>query len=93
MAHISRDPTFIKAFKDNEDLHSYAAKMLFDLPEPLDEVKKLHPVERSIGKCVTGDTRVATKHGLVRIDSLSDFREQDKFTKLELPVLTKTGVS
>jgi len=91
LAHISKDPTFIKAFKDNEDLHSYAAKMLFDLPEPLDEVKKLHPVERSIGKCVTGDTRVATKHGLVRIDSLSDFREQDKFTKLELPVLTKDG--
>ena len=24
--------------------------MLFDLPEPLDEVKKLHPAERSIGK-------------------------------------------
>lgn len=50
LAHISKDPTFIKAFTDNEDLHSYAAKMLFNLPEPLDEVKKLHPSERSIGK-------------------------------------------
>lgn len=91
LAHISKDPTFIKAFTDNEDLHSYAAKMLFDLPEPLAEVKEKHKEQRDIGKCVTGDTRVVTKHGLVRIDSLSDFREHDKFTKLELPVLTKDG--
>lgn len=91
LAHISKDPTFVKAFTDGEDLHSYAAKMLFDLPEAVNEVKEHHKHERSIGKCVTGDTRVATKHGLVRIDSLSDFREHDKFTKLELPVLTKDG--
>jgi DNA polymerase-1 len=50
LAHISKDPTFIKAFTDNEDLHAYAAKMLFDLPEPLSEVKEKHKEQRSIGK-------------------------------------------
>jgi DNA polymerase I-like protein with 3'-5' exonuclease and polymerase domains len=91
LAHISKDPTFIKAFVDDVDLHSFAAKVLFDLPEPLSEVKEKHKVERSIGKCVTCDTRIATRNGLVRIDSLSDFREPDKFVKLELHVLTKDG--
>lgn len=50
LAHISKDPTFIKAFNEGEDLHSYAAKMLFDLPETTEEVKKNHPDQRNIGK-------------------------------------------
>jgi len=50
LAHISKDPRLTEAFKNAEDLHSVTAKLLFDLPEPVSEVKHLHAHERSIAK-------------------------------------------
>lgn len=50
LAHISRDPVFIESFKEGVDLHSYAAKVLFDLEESVEEVKKYHPEYRNVGK-------------------------------------------
>ena len=50
LAHLSRDPNFVEAYKKNEDVHSMTAKMLFDLNCPTSEVKDKHPDLRSIGK-------------------------------------------
>lgn len=50
LAHISKDPLLVKAFVAGEDLHSVTAKVLFDLPEPVDEVKNKHERARYIAK-------------------------------------------
>lgn len=47
MAHLSQDPALIKAFKDNQDIHSTTAARVFDIPQ--DEVT---PLMRSRAKAV-----------------------------------------
>jgi DNA polymerase-1 len=50
LAHLSKDPEFIKAYNNGEDLHGYAAKLLYDLECTSHEVKKLHKDLRSTAK-------------------------------------------
>lgn len=50
LAHISKDPVFVKAYVNGEDLHSYAAQILFNLDMSLDEIKKNEAEKRGIGK-------------------------------------------
>lgn len=51
-AHLSKDPTFIEAYQKGEDIHALTAKAIFKLPEPVDEIKDVHPAKRSIAKNV-----------------------------------------
>jgi len=50
LAHFSRDPKLMEAFMKGEDIHAATAKALFDLPEPVSEVKEKHGELRSIAK-------------------------------------------
>ena len=52
-AMLSGDEFLQKAFIDKLDFHSYVAKQMFNLPETVDEVKKLHPNERQYAKAIT----------------------------------------
>lgn len=52
LAHISKDPGLIEAFKNGWDMHSTTAKKMFNLEEPVEEVKKKHPELRSVGKTI-----------------------------------------
>jgi len=73
LAHISRDPVFIRAFMDGEDLHSYAAQVLFDLEGTLKEIKENHAVERSIGK--TFNFAMVYEAGVKRLASSAKVNE------------------
>lgn len=48
-------------------------------------------IDNSISKCVTKDTILLTDEGMVNIDQLSDFREEDQFTNLDIKVKTSKG--
>lgn len=50
-------------------------------------------VDNGVSKCVVGDTLVLTADGLARISSLSNMRERDKFSDLEINVKTPKGIS
>lgn len=50
LAHISKDPVFIASFTEGTDLHSYAAKMLYNLKEDVSEIKEKYPDLRNVGK-------------------------------------------
>jgi len=50
LAHFSRDPKLMEAYMKGEDIHAATAKALFDLPEPVSEVKEKHGELRSIAK-------------------------------------------
>ena len=52
-AMLSGDQFLQKAFTDKLDFHSYVAKQMFNLPEEVNEVKKLHPNERQYAKAIT----------------------------------------
>src|SRR5210317_596087 len=52
-AMLSGDQFLQKAFIDKLDFHSYVAKQMFNLPEAVNEVKKLHPNERQYAKAIT----------------------------------------
>jgi len=52
-AMLSGDEFLQKAFTDKLDFHSYVAKQMFNLPEAVNEVKKLHPNERQYAKAIT----------------------------------------
>jgi DNA polymerase I-like protein with 3'-5' exonuclease and polymerase domains len=52
-AMLSGDEFLQKAFIDKLDFHSYVAKQMFNLPEEVNEVKKLHPNERQYAKAIT----------------------------------------
>src|SRR6056300_903971 len=52
-AMLSGDEFLQKAFIDKLDFHSYVAKQMFNLPEAVNEVKKLHPNERQYAKAIT----------------------------------------
>ncbi|MCP5469601.1 MAG: DNA polymerase I [Chlamydiales bacterium] len=39
LAHLSGDPTLIKAFKDGEDIHAYTAALMFEVP--IDKVTEM----------------------------------------------------
>ena len=79
MTNLAEDEHLVKMFEDGVDFHTATASMMFNVPP--DKVdKKL----RKQGKCVTGDTLIySPSHGLIRIDEVSDFREEDQFIPLE----------
>ena len=52
-AMLSGDQFLQKAFTDKLDFHSYVAKQMFNLPEEVNQVKKLHPNERQYAKAIT----------------------------------------
>ena len=52
-AMLSGDKFLQKAFIDKLDFHSYVAKQMFNLPEEVNQVKKLHPNERQYAKAIT----------------------------------------
>ena len=52
-AMLSGDQFLQKAFIDKLDFHSYVAKQMFNLPEEVNQVKKLHPNERQYAKAIT----------------------------------------
>lgn len=52
MAHFSKDPSLLTAFAEGKDLHGNTAKMMFNLDCDPNEVKKLHPNLRQVGKVI-----------------------------------------
>jgi DNA polymerase-1 len=50
LAHFSLDPVMVKAFQDDDDLHSISAKKFYGLDCALEEVKKLHDDLRAKAK-------------------------------------------
>jgi DNA polymerase I len=45
MAHLSKDPNLIKAFRENQDIHSLTASKIFNIP-----VEEINKEQRSVGK-------------------------------------------
>lgn len=52
-AVLSKDKALIEVFKSGGDFHSAIAKKVFKLSCPVEDVKKLFPIERQIAKTVT----------------------------------------
>lgn len=52
MAHFSKDPSLLSAFAEGKDLHGNTAVMMFGLPCHANEVKKLYPNQRQVGKVI-----------------------------------------
>lgn len=52
MAHFSKDPSLLSAFAEGKDLHGNTAVMMFGLPCHANEVKKLYPNQRQVGKII-----------------------------------------
>lgn len=52
-AVLSGDKNLQKVFTDGGDFHSSIAKMVFDLPCPVDQVKKLYPDMRQSAKAIS----------------------------------------
>lgn len=52
-AVLSGDKNLQQVFKSGEDFHSAIAKMVFDLPCPAEDVKKLFPAERQSAKAIS----------------------------------------
>ncbi len=52
MAHFSKDPSLLEAFAEGKDLHGNTACMMFNLPCHANEVKKLYPELRQVGKVI-----------------------------------------
>ena len=50
---LSGDPKLQDVFKSGGDLHSTIAKMVFNLPCEVDDVKKLYPGDRQAAKAIT----------------------------------------
>jgi DNA polymerase I-like protein with 3'-5' exonuclease and polymerase domains len=65
-AVLSKDQNLMKVFQNGGDFHSSVAKMVFRLPCPVEEVKKLYPAMRQAAKAISfgvlygsGATKVA----------------------------------
>lgn len=52
-AVLSGDTKLMEVFKSGGDFHSSIAKMVFKLPCPVEEVKKIYPTERQAAKAVS----------------------------------------
>lgn len=52
IAHYSKDPALCKAFANDQDPHSMTAKVLFNLPCDVNDVKTLFPAERQLAKTI-----------------------------------------
>ena len=79
MANLAEDEHLVKMFMEDVDFHTATASMMLGIP-----VDKVDKKSRKIGKCVTGDTLIySPSHGLIRIDEVSDFREEDQFIPLD----------
>ena len=52
IAHISQEPAWVAVFNRGEDMHNAMAKIVFDLPCSVGEVKELYKKERSQVKAV-----------------------------------------
>jgi DNA polymerase I-like protein with 3'-5' exonuclease and polymerase domains len=49
---LSNDPKLQDVFKSGGDLHSTIAKMVFNLPCEVDDVKKLYTADRQAAKAI-----------------------------------------
>lgn len=52
-AVLSKDSSLQSVFKTGEDFHSSIAKMVFELPCDIKEVKKLYPGMRQSAKAIS----------------------------------------
>lgn len=52
-AVLSEDTKLMEVFKTGGDFHSSIAKMVFKLPCPVEDVKKLYSTERQAAKAVS----------------------------------------
>lgn len=52
-AVLSQDKKLMKVFQDGGDFHSSVAKMVFALPCPVEDVKKLYPAMRQAAKAIS----------------------------------------
>jgi DNA polymerase I-like protein with 3'-5' exonuclease and polymerase domains len=71
-ATLSKEPVWLSAFLEDQDLHSKTAKAIFNLDCLVEMVKELYDDKRTAAKCFHPDTEVLTRSGWKRILDLSD---------------------
>lgn len=84
IANYSNEPTWVNTFLTGGDLHKQMAISMWGKDNYNKELRKR-------AKCVEGNSLIITDSGIVPIKSLSNFREVDKFTPLNLKVMTNEG--
>lgn len=52
LTHYSQDPALLQIYNEDRDIHSATAKFMLNLPCSVDEVEKLFPEERRLGKAI-----------------------------------------
>jgi DNA polymerase I-like protein with 3'-5' exonuclease and polymerase domains len=84
IAHYSKDPALFEAFTKGQDPHSMTAKVLFNLPCEVNEVKNKYPNQRQIAKTINfaiafgaGDKKLAVSAG-VSLDEAKNFSEMHR---------------
>lgn len=106
LAAACGDPTMVRAYFDEVDLHSLTTSRIFDVPyehfskdymkklqqKGLDKKAKELDEKRSVGKCVDPNTLVSVNDRVVRIGSLHAGRKDDTFYPVNgMLVQTPTG--
>lgn len=73
LAHLSKDKELVKAFKDDLDIHSYTASLLFSIP-----TDKVSELERNVAKRVNfGIIYGMSSYGLARELKISNIEAQN----------------
>jgi DNA polymerase-1 len=76
LAHLSEDPALVKAFKEGEDIHTYTAALVFNVP-----IKEVTPEMRYQAKAVNfGIVYGQQAFGLSQQLGI-DYKEADEFIK------------
>jgi DNA polymerase I len=76
LAHFSKDPELIRAFKHNEDIHAYTASLVYKI-----DIKEVTPKMRSIAKAVNFGTIYGQgAYGLSQLLNIP-FAEAQEFIK------------
>jgi DNA polymerase I-like protein with 3'-5' exonuclease and polymerase domains len=92
-AVLSKDKALMDVFRSGGDFHSTIAKVVFNLPCAVEDVKKLYPLQRQAAKAVTfgimygaGPAKIAWQ---VTKDARSDNPDAPEFTKAEAEAVIK----
>jgi DNA polymerase-1 len=85
MAHLSEDPTMLKAYQEGLDVHALTAARIFEV-----EVADVTREQRGVGKCVHPETLIMYNGRLTQIGALT-FGEPDQFLAVQAETVGKGG--
>jgi len=82
MTHYCQDPELLKIYREDKDIHSATAKFMLNLPCSVEELAKLFPEQRNLGKCVNfALLYLETVYGLARQLECHPSVAQDYYNK------------